>query len=1112
MEWAGGQFLRRIGLSSRGGSATPLKPVVLSGSAADEKSGLVVSLNSTTKFDKAGNQQETSIRYWRHLPFGQSLDQNLVRVAFRPGAKRNTPAQLDEVWVQSRLIFSAARGDNPEEPEMKKNIQRVLEVVNRLNSMLREGGPVQDTAKIFDECHLRQVAGEEIVIRGLDVKGGFAHRFLRPEFMQAAGGASKPMEFRVADRDALKTALGFRINTLEPDKHFNSSRETETADPQSGVLHAARVTVKETPKSLEMVMDTRPLDPPEGTAPLPIPNLAKVVFEKSDSDSYILKDAMFMDRKIDPADTKGIMSLMGFIQNCNSDFAQWKFPSFMNHIMKHDLHGRVGALPAARPLKEGGEMTYCSLHGCGSEKKIENFGDQIGIAAVFSHRGTKEDGSLSTVSVAIDFPYASGGPDSAFDGAVPNYLPFLKDISHIFITHPHFDHKGGLAPYAEKGLLRDKTIVCTARVRERIKQDLNSYNVPRRMRPKFHVIEGDGAMPIRDEEGNIRMWVQYCANATQHSALTTPYIVTGCYNDQHYNGAAIVYGDSSGLTKRAEEFYADIRGHLVKSAERAGHVISAEKLPFKPVVFHDVTSVRFDGRAPTKQIFTDRVSSLFGMFPEHGKVVVPISTNDAEYTAVFDVAHNKKMDITAVGANAEFALRLMNKHGVLPEDELSGIRIDPFEEWQKPEDDRLIPGPILEAYMSSLSYAEALCGSKKESCDIDEMKKIHKREFAKRVKDLSQEQPEHIKNTDSYMLRRLQRFGAVTFDNNNNGYLMHKAIMDRLPRASQQAGRTSATARDMRTEPSSHLIFVTGTQGTAEEMFSTIQKTIDSFSLLDTDERVRPTGYKIDPKKYIFVFTQSAIVGNDAQQEDMVRKLTTKRNVTAVVAHLNGFRVYNPGPHRERLLSEMTREGMKFRVEADGNITVSDFPIHIPGHGYLQDMLDMARRIPAELHIPHHIPDQDSHDIFIREMDKIGAARPKEKSDDFKFYEINGHGKTNDEKFRYIGSFDPSYILIRTLRRYGFAYGGEHEWQETTLKRREGNNWTDALMAHSDGRDDVFRKITAQVNFNDMANIDRRNSERHRQISPSIADRNEGEPIPPRSRPAWSLPVPEGAS
>src|SRR3982751_6558904 len=215
-------------------------------------------------------------------------------------------------------------------------------------------------------------------------------------------------------------------------------------------------------------------------------------------------------------------------------------------------------------------MLYVSLHGAGHEKKIENFGDQIGIAALFLQRGTNKEGFTDTVGIAVDFPFASGGPDSGYDGAVPDYLPFWKDIKGFAITHDHYDHDGGLAYYARMGLLKGKMIYATDRVKRSIEESMNNMNVPRDFRPKFTVLKKEGALPILDDNGNTRFWLQYSPNATKHSALTTPYIVTGCYNDDYYNASAVVYGDSRGIKEQSIPFFRTGTRALPELAKKYG--------------------------------------------------------------------------------------------------------------------------------------------------------------------------------------------------------------------------------------------------------------------------------------------------------------------------------------------------------------------------------------------------------------------------------------------------------------------------------------------------------------------------------------------------------------
>jgi len=1108
MEWAGVDFLARIGLSSRGSRrAASVSPIKLAGSDTDPQTGLVVALSSETALAKKDNPEGLKIKYWRHLPYGRSLEQNLIEIKTAPVPDKKGHVALDEVWVQSRLVFSAARGDDAEDPETKKKIQRVLEVANRLNTGLREGFPVRDTAKIFDECRLDKSIGEDIVIRGLDKKGGFSFS-LSPHFSKAmAPGSSETLEFSKADINDLKAAMGFRINSLEPDKNFTGTRTVSGADPQSGVVFESGVRVKETKNRLDMEMYIDPVDAPEGTDPQAIPDLVRLSFVRKGADSFELKRASFMDRDFKVNDTKSVLALTGFAQACNRDLAEWKFPAFMNHAAEYNLLDKINSFGRPKPLKEGGEFLYGSLHGCGSEKKIENFGDQIGIAAMFLHRGTKADGTVSTVGVAVDFPFASGGPNSNYDGAVPNYLPFMKDIKCFVITHGHFDHKGGVAFYAAKGLLAGKIIYCTDRDKRALKKDMVNMGVPRHLQPIVRPLKNEGAFPVLDDEGNTRMWVQHSPNATKHSALTTPYIVTGCMNDEHYNHSALVYGDANGLSKRAIDFANDKNKKLHEVATELGHTVTLDKLPKKLIALHDTTAVRYDGHAPRAEEVEDNLSTVFSWFPKKGVLAAPITTNNAEYTALLNVAHRKERDITAVGGNAEFTLSTMNLFGVLPDYDLSEVRIDPLEELQKPEEERLIPKDVLDVYMESLKEAAEQCGTDLDDCDLNVLKKEHKKGLKEYIEKLPPSKRKHEKNAEFYMLKSLQKYGAVRFDNDINGYFMWKAVTERDSVASIRATRTSQFARDFRTDPSALMIFVTGTQGNGEEKFSTMQKFVNFFSLLDTDERVRNTGFKINAQDYIAVISQPAIPGNRDSQERMINDLVKARDITVVGAYLNGFKVYNPKENRDHILNQLNKLGWKYESDAEGSIRVYGRPIHIHGHGFAQDMVEMARSVNASLHVPHHIPDLDSQETFRELMDKEGLTRPDDRSDDFKFYAMDSKQDSKDKEFKCVAHIDPSYILVRMARRYGQFFGGTLEWQEARLLRREGNNRTDGLMSRSDG-DGVYRKMTARMEWEHMTSPEKADMERYRKLGPSDVERHEGY-RKPRSRPIWTMPLPE---
>jgi hypothetical protein len=1131
---------RRLGLDSAGNRKAG-SGVLLTGAASNPDSGLVAALSSHTRFDVNDNPVDLHIDYLRHLPYGTSQKQSLIRMSFSPTSGASGMAGLSQIWVQSLCVFDRARGDDPSDPAMQKKINRVMGAVNGLNTLLREQGPVENAAKILlTDMHLEEVTGESIVLRGLDRKGGFETLYLPGLFMKAAGPDSRtdaakipPLEFRNIDANDLKTLLGFPINTLEPDKNHAGSRQVSATDPDSGVGFLSGVRLKETARKLEMEIYVEPEDVPAGLDPKSIPNLLKFSFSKKGKDAYVLDEAFFLGQKIEPSDTKIILGMIGLAQASNRELAKRKYPAFIDSTAQFDLLDLVNPLSPPPALKDGGEMLHVSLHGSGTEKRIENFGDQIGIAALFLQRGTKEDGSVSTVGVAVDFPFAAGGPDSGYDGAVPDYLPFLKDIKAFFITHDHFDHDGGLSYYVRKGLMRDKTVYAEERVIYMIQQGLQE--IPRRYWPHFEAVRKEGATPILDDEGNTRFWVQHCANATRHSALCTPYIVTGCVNDMHYNGSAMVYGDSRGIVEGKQSFFEEGTRVLPAQAAARGKKITAEKLPEYTsfglegdkkktitLALNDTTAVREEGISPGPEQIKSNWDKLFATLKGKGILMAPISTNHMEYSAGIEIAAIGEVprNITAVGRNAELRLATLNMFGVDPELDLAALRLDPLEESFKGISGK-IPQNVLDAYNDFLESKKLLC--KKLGLDSsteqewDEARRIKFENALKRevggdarlfARDLDLDQKRKFRSTHAYMLQSLMEKDAVIFSNDINGFMMWKAIEAGKEWVGKHATRGSQTAREFRRDSGSHLIFTTSTQNNAEERFSTLQKFIDSFSLLDVDEKVRNTGYKIDPKNYAIVIPQSPIPGNDASQRRMIEELVRARDVMVIAAFKDGFTIYNPKEMRADILSALKEDGRKWEVDAGGNIGVYSMPIHLNGHGRRNDVKKIVQAIKAEVHAAHHIPDADAIVHFNDLLDKNGITRAQEKPDDFKVSRIDGHKKTAQGKFKTVAHLNPSYILVRMVRKYGQFFGGFLEWSRMTLLKREGMGRADGLHAGS-ATDGAYTQKTARIAWDHVSNP--HSPERKRRVRKLEPAADSVTPAAsPRSRPLFGAYKPPG--
>jgi hypothetical protein len=1139
MKFNAADLLKLTGLASDKRTPAASDALQLSGAATDPRTGLLVSLSTDGNFDKNGNLASADLVYWRHWPYGESRSQSLISLKTKASRSKKT-VDIDQLWVGAHCVYDAKEDDGTD-PLVQKRIMGVLEAFSRLNTHLRKNAPVEQAAKILNDCYVEDILGESLTLSGLKDTGGFQFS-LSPYFMRQAR-KNQPFTLRQLERHQLMGLFGARINTMEPDRDLSASRKLVATDPQAQLTFDTGVKFEDRKNGdIHVTYYIDPRQDPEGVEAARIRNLIRFEFSPhKDSKGetkkdYVLKKAFFAGEQIDLTDTKTILKLFGAAQASGRDMADNEYPRYMDHFAAFDLLDNISQFPVPPKLEqEGGELLYASLHGSSFEQRIEAFGDQIGAADVFFHRGLKSDGTVSSVAVALDFPFASGGAKSNVDGAIPDYLPFWDDLQAFFFTHDHYDHADGMAYYAKAGMMKDKNVYATAEVKYFLDKKMDFLKVPRSQRPRIHILDDESPICIRDDKGNARLWVQPAPNQALHSARCTPYMVTGCYGDKHYNGTALSYGDANGITDKGYEIFQKAARALAKEEG-----VTKSKVDFDiTTTFHDPTAINYEGNAPDPDEVESNLSTILDIVADDkGVLMTPISTNDAEYTIGMNVAHRGGRDLTAVGRNAELRVACKNLFGVKADFDLRELHIDPFEESHKA--DPLIPQAVLTQYFESVLEPDdadierarkSLYRQFMKDHDSEDRKAVEeaesyaeegaydlasdrKREAARvsartAVKEiLEPSEREHQKSTSLYMLDSLFRHGAVVFENDVNGYLMWMAIRDRMDQASIRATRTSQLAKGFRLDPKRLMIFITGTQGNAEERFSTLQKFKDFFSLLDVNESVRNTGYKINAADFIPVITQPAIVGNHDEQDRMINDLIRNRGVTLIGAYMNGFKVYNPKDKRDKIMAAFRKQGWKPELDPQGNVSVSGVPIHVHGHGFREDLKKIATNIPSDLHEVHHVPSHDNYMLFRELMAENGLKHAGGKPDDFRVFRINRHAKAAADKFKQIAQLNPSYVLVSLERKYGQYFGGWLKLDRVTMLRNEGTGRKDGMMVRSDN-DGVYHRKSAQQEWDAASNPHNfKPHGRTNKIAPSMVDRAP-QNKPMRSRPVFSAPVPE---
>jgi hypothetical protein len=240
----------------------------------------------------------------------------------------------------------------------------------------------------------------------------------------------------------------------------------------------------------------------------------------------------------------------------------------------------------------------------------------------------------------------------------------------------------------------------------------------------------------------------------------------------------------------------------------------------------------------------------------------------------------------------------------------------------------------------------------------------------------------------------------------------------------------------------------------------------------------------------------------------MINDLVRNRDITVIGAFLDGFKVYNPKGKKDEIVSRLQQIGWKYQVDIEGNIRVYNRSVHVHGHGFKQDMVDIANSVQAETHEIHHVPDLDSYEIFRDVTKKQGLKHSEVQPANFQVMRIDASESAPEAKYKKIAELNPSYVLIKLARKYGKFYNGWLELVRATMLRREGANRADGLMARSGNAGGVYERTTVQQGWNQANNPNEfLPLERERKMGPSMVERNRGGK--PRSKPIWSAAVPE---
>lgn len=419
----------------------------------------------------------------------------------------------------------------------------------------------------------------------------------------------------------------------------------------------------------------------------------------------------------------------------------------------------------------------------------------------------------------------------------------------------------------------------------------------------------------------------------------------------------------------------------------------------------DLTNAKKPGSCPDEKDAEKNLQALMAAFPQYGLLTSLISTNDRRLQTIYRVFNRLGRNFTAVGHNLEMSLRAHNIFGVDPE------------------------------YLPSA-----------EKDNVNQFLFVDAKEETDRRTAALRSQHDATESV-SEKARLQQEIDMLT-----------------LPPVEYRS-RGSAKAKGwLQGNLGKLAVLVTGTQGNPGEMFSTLQRFAEGWSTLDAD---RHTAYQLDnPHRWVVVIDQSAIPGNHDYQRRMIEKLLRNRGVAAVaVAIDDGFRVHGLSPAEQQDFIRNFAGGYSSHyLNTDGTLVMTGCPIHPSGHGYRDDIGDIAQTAGADINHGTHTNDPENTTAFHLDIcEKRGLRHIGRQFDDFEHNEIYMGEGPHDARVTSLGRDHSSVILFKIVRQFGKFFGGTLRARRVTKLDQHGGHAAYGLF--SNGESGAYERNIVAVDF-----------------------------------------------
>ncbi|MFZ4541302.1 MAG: hypothetical protein ACOYNL_05760 [Rickettsiales bacterium] len=1053
--WPRRGFLNLIGLDHPESMDGVPRPVELAEAAVDPHTGGAVAVMTNATLDGKDGVSQIKTRYWRMLPSGEQLSQDLFDIEFEQvettahepdGSTVTIPALVPHaLWVLGRKLYDAADdGDLRQEDNGRNtsqgvmhNLSRVMASVGEVNRQMRNG-KLPNVARILEEYNVHDAVGERLAITGQSPLDGFNFDATNTNGIKIAGPLAVPTT-------VARALMGFGVNTLDEHQRLQHETLRQIADPRTGTVFTMEAHVDEGdhPKVSTSITPTSIF----GTKPThAIPRLSNVAWKSDGNGQSTLVELNVLGDDVSSDDQLTRMRALGMTNRILHDLRDREYPFSKDHLTEYDLLHLTNELEPPPPLSEGGRLTMISVGGNNMEPIVDGFGEAIGgNSKVIYHEGLNSEGKVDRVGVILDLGLHLSPKDEADISAAPDVVEHLKHCRDIVITHRHLDHTDGLFAYIQYGYLKGKTVHATPEVIRSLRDKLRTYSsIHSDDLPTFSPLRGEGWLHIKDREGKTRLSVNYARNATPHSARTTPFCVHGHYNGQ-WIGSYLNHGDARYGRHNADDydgppvdadhldkkFFTEPNRRFLKEMERIDPETAKRfdpKIAERRATYFDmdITSILRKGWGPTENEVEENLVHVAEWFEDKGMLLSMISTNDNRFETALRVATRVNRDLTIFGTNLEKTATTANVLGV------NDLRHQP-----EPRDNNQL-------YLDQ--YFEECIRKKIEKLEAEKQtaKDIKLRKIEKKI-EIQQARLETFQELKS-MPHKFARYHARD--------TLEAGLEDRFGKkvtlGSVQVGRTSKTSSAIMNRPDHdwrRLALLTGTQGTNVEVDAALSALSEGRSLMDGNPANSHTARPVEPKNNVIVISQSAIPGNDGKQNELVRKLVS-RGFTVVQAQHDGLKIHNiDKDHCKEISKKLVKLGKAFRVEEDGSLVVTGMPIHAGGHGCQEDCRAWVNLVRADVTAAQHTSDPQGgkrvaelcHEASCRYM---GWVVPN-----FEGISIKAGANPAATEITSVGRTAASLIRIRTVRQQRKYYGGHMEARRLVRQEAEGGLRSDGLRA-----------------------------------------------------------------